>query len=461
MKFVTAIAVLFVSAISEVQADCLSAEELKASADVVLTGQTSYVNKKKSLWRIHGSNPYTADNVYNDIAIKLSSACSVVKDKLDLDFSFNALGYYPSFSVGAFEKDSHRSKVLTDQLRLSYVLSDTTRLEGGKLRTPQGIFFLKSPATLLTNFYSAFKATRLYDKQMNSAYEESFWGARLSREYRNYALSLTVAPKLTSIKKYYDSSSNWSANERSNSNERYLLSYTDFHFARHTPSLNLMLGDSPSIAIADSYNYTSQLIINAELAVHQAQQWRHFSKTNKEKVQQWRFPSSLYSAENKAGAELAIGGQYTTDRFSVFGLEYYFQSEGYSKSEWREQTDFIRYLNKKTGYAAIDQAYDNYKYLMGSEISNTSNRGMLQGRHYINAYASLLNEDRSSLQPYLVMNVVDRSALVGIHYLKPLKGMDEKAEIYTGWYSALGSKDSEFALFGETLGIYAGFKYHL
>jgi len=56
---------------------------------------------------------------------------------------------------------------------------------------------------------------------------------------------------------------------------------------------------------------------------------------------------------------------------------------------------------------------------------------------------------------------VDKSALVGIHYHKPLKGMDEKAEIYTGWYSALGSKDSEFALFGETLGIYAGFKYHL
>lgn len=461
MKFVTTIIMLWASVLSQARAGCLTAEELKANADAVLTGQTSYVNKKNSLWRIHGSNPYTTDNNYNDIAFKLSSACSLVKNKLDMDFSLYALGYFPSLSVGAFEKESHRAKVLTDQLRLSYLLSDTTRLEGGKLRSPQGVFYLKSPATLLTNFYAAFKATRLFDKEMSSAYSESFWGARLSREYNNYALSLTIAPKLTSISKYYDSSSNWSANERSNSNERYLLSYTDFHFKRHTPSIHLMLGDSPSFAVADSYNYTSQLMINIEIALHQAQQWRHFSEKDKDKVQQWRFPSSLYSAENKKGAELAIGGQYTTDRFNVFGLEYYFQSEGYSQSEWREQTDFIRYLNKRTGHSAIDQAYDNYKYLMGSEISNTANKGMLLGKHYINAYASLLNGDKSSLQPYLIMNVVDRSILVGTHYIKPLQGLDDKAEVYTGLYSALGSKDSEFALFGETLGVYAGFKYHL
>lgn len=444
-----------------VQADCISGDDLKGNADVVLTAQASYVNKKSSVWRIKGSNPYTADNVYNDISLKLSSACALIKDALDLDFSFYALGYYPSLSVGAFEKDTNRSKLLIDQLRLTYAFSDSVRIEGGKLSTPQGTFFLRSPATLLTTFYAAFKPTRLYDTGMKSVYNESIWGGRLSKEFRHYALSLTVAPKLASIKKYYESSSNWSANERSNSSERYLLSYTDYRFKNHTPSVNLLLGDSPSIAIANSYTATSQFILNAEVALHTAQQWRHFSGKKSAQVQDWQFPSSLYSIENKRGLEFEIGGQYTTDRLSVFGLEYYLQSEGYSKSQWREQTEFIRYLNNNTGYALIDRAFDNYKYLMGSEISNTSNKGMLQGKHYVNAYASFRNDDRSTLQPYLVMNIVDQSALIGTHYVKPLTGMDDKAEVYTGLYSALGSQTSEFALFGETIGVYAGFKYHL
>lgn len=462
MKLTSIALVISAALISvEVLADCLSGESIRENADVVITGQTSYVSKKKSLWRIKGINPYTADNVYNDLGLKISSACSVVDNSLDLDFSFNALGYYPSRRVGAFEKDNRRAKALIDQLRLTYALSDTLRIEGGKLRAPQGTFYLRSPATLLTNFYAAFKPTRLYDVDMKSVYYESLWGGRLSSEGRKHSLSLTVAPKLKSIRKYYESSSNWSANERSNSSERYLLSYTDLRQENHTSTVNLLLGDSPSIALSESYNFTSQLVINAEAAFHTAQQWRHFSSKNKNQVQNWQFPSSLYSQGKKNGAELAIGGQYTTNNFSVFGLEYYLQSEGYSKSEWREQTDFIRYLNKKTGYAAIDQAFDNYKYLMGSEISNTANKQMLQGKHYINAFASLLSEDQSALQPYLVMNLVDGSVLLGTHYVKPLKGMNDKAEVFTGVYSALGQDDSEFSLFGETFGVYAGFKYHL
>lgn len=78
-------------------------------------------------------------------------------------------------------------------------------------------------------------------------------------------------------------------------------------------------------------------------------------------------------------------GQYTSDSFSVFGVEYYFQSEGYSRAEQRQQRELIDFLNTTTGYAPLDQAFDSYKYLMASEISNTANQGMLQGKHYLNA----------------------------------------------------------------------------
>lgn len=159
--------------------------------------------------------------------------------------------------------------------------------------------------------------------------------------------------------------------------------------------------------------------------------------------------------------ELALGGQYTSDSFSVFGVEYYFQSEGYSRAEQRQQRELIDFLNTTTGYAPLDQAFDSYKYLMASEISNTANQGMLQGKHYLNAWASLPLAGESTLQPSLVVNLVDGSTLLGLHYSTPLSTISNQLEAYAGGYSALGSRYSEFALFGDTLGLYLGFKYYL
>ena len=421
------------------RANCLSGDEIRSNSQFILTGQTSVAHKSGSIWRINGTNPYTTNNVYNDIAINFSSACYLVDDVLGLDFSLYNLGFYPIHGVGLFEKDEHRAKI----------------------NSLPGAFHLRSPASLVATYYAGFKPTRIYDPKLESAYSESYWGGRLAKEFRDYAFSLTVIPKLASIDKYYESSSNWTANQRANSNEYYLLSYTDYHLVNHRLAANVMLGDSTSLALADGYNLTPQFVVNVEVALHKTQQWRHFSHEKKDEVLSGLYPSSLYAQNDKSGYEVAIGGQYTTDLFSVLGIEYYYQSEGYSKSAWREQVDFIKLLSKKTGFASLDKVFDDYKYLMGSEISNTGNKGMLQGRHYITSWLSLQNADHSTLQPYLVMNLVDGSALVGTHYINPLKGLSDQAEIYTGLYSAFGSHDSEFALFGETLGVYVGFKYYL
>ncbi|WP_434777981.1 hypothetical protein [Neisseria sp. Ec49-e6-T10] len=435
-------------------AACLS------DSDLVVLGQISYTNKKTLIWQIDRKNPYTANNVFNDLVLKYSNNCQLIDDKLDLDFSVYALAYYPYKDVGTFEKDDNRMRVLLDRLRLSYTVSDSVRLDVGKLRSKGGIFYLKSPASLLNNHYSGFKPTRIYDPTMKQAYTESFWGAMLARDTDSHSLSLTVAPKLTHIDKRYESSSNWSATKRSNASDRYLFTYTDYRFNSHTPSISVMLGDSKSIAFSNSFNWSDQFVINAELAYHFNQQWRHLDAKKVEMVQHYTFPTQLYSKNNNDGVELGLGMQYTTNRFSQLGLEYYFQSEGYSTSQWRKQTDLVKFLNQKTNYMPLDQAFDSYKYLMASEVYNTSSKGNLQGKHYINAYANILMEDQSSLQPYAVLNLMDKSSMIGLHYNKPLYQLDKQLEVYTGVYAALGSNDSEFGLFGETIGTYLGFKYH-
>ncbi|MFK0372178.1 hypothetical protein [Enterobacter sichuanensis] len=444
-----------------VLADCLSGSDVAKNSTVTLYEQVSLVKKQISDWRIAGRNPYTRHNIYNDAGVNLTSRCAVVDNALELDLSLYGLTWYSPRKLGAFEEDDSRSQLLIERLRLVYAVSDSVQLEVGKLQAKPGLFFLRSPSDLTPHYYAGFKPTRLYDPALRTAYQSSSWAATLSMDNRDESLSLTVIPKLATIGKDYLTSGNWSANQRGNSSEAWLLSYTSHAFRNHTPGMRILLGESQSIAVSDSYHYTPQLTLNAEMAWHREQRWRHLSEEKSAEVQNYAFPSSLYDAGDKNGVELAVGGQYTSDEFNVFGLEYYYQSEGYSRSEWRKQRELMTFLNTPTGYAPLDRAFDSYKYLMASEISNTGNKGMLQGKHYLNAWSSVQFTHQIALQPYFILNLMDKSTMAGLHISAPLTFIDDQLEAYTGVYSALGSANSEFAFFGDVAGGYVGFKYYL
>lgn len=442
-------------------ADCLSGADVAKNTSVTLYEQVSLVKKQISDWRINGRNPYTRHNAYNDAGVNVSSTCSLVENTLDLDLSLYGLTWYSPRRLGAFEEDDRRSRFMIERLKLVYTVSDSVQLALGKLQPKPGLFFLRSPSDLTPHYYDGAKPTRLYDPQLRTAYQSSSWAATLSMDNRDESLSLTMIPKLASVDEYYLTSGNWSANQRGNSSESWLLSYTSHALRNHTPGMRVLMGDSRSVAVSDSYNYTPQLTFNADVAYHMEQRWRHLSEEKGAELASYQFPTSLYETKDKKGVELAVGGQYTTDTFDVFGLEYYYQSEGYSRSEWRKQRDLMTFLNTPTGYAPLDRAYDSYKYLMASEISNTGNKGMLQGKHYMNAWSSVQFRHQISVQPYFILNLMDKSSMAGVHFSAPLTVIDDRLEAYTGVYSALGSANSEFAFFGDVAGGYVGFKYYL
>ncbi|MFD1803089.1 hypothetical protein ACFSFZ_12925 [Mixta tenebrionis] len=435
-------------------ADCLS------GAEMTLFGQVSYAKRQPALWRPDGKHPYQKDNFYNDWGLHYSNRCWLVENSLETQVSLYALAYQPYRKPKSFEQDRHRVRGLIDRLSLSWTLSEQLSVAAGKLRARPGLFYLKSPANLLAGYYGGFKASGIHHLELKPIYSEAFWGLRLTEETPDYVLAFTLSPRLTHIAKRYESSGNWTAAERANASERYLLRYTDYRAANHTPSLSIGLGESRSIAVADSFYLTPQFAINAELAWHSRQQWRHLDSDKARQVQDYQFPASLYHRSSRNGVEAAFGSHYTTDNFSLLGVEYYFQSEGYSRTAWRQQTQLIRFLNQRSGYAPLDRAFDAWQYLMGAEIDNVANRGQLQGRHYLHAFATLRLADRASLQPYGVINLQDNSLAFGIHYNKPLVQLDGKMELYSGIYRAQGNKDSEFGLFGNTTGVYSGIKYY-
>lgn len=460
MKRVVAGLVLCAVSLS-LRAGCFSGSEMAQNSTVTLFEQMSYQKKQTSPWQIAGKNPYTRNNLFNDAGISITSNCSLKDNVLNLDFSLYGLTWYNVRPTGAFESDTHRSRALIEQLRLVYAVSDHVQLEAGKLKAKPGLFFLHSPSDLISTWYGGFKPTRLYQPQMRSVYPSSSWAATLRADNPDHALSLTLVPRLATIEKPYLSSGNWSASQRGNSSEAWLLSYTSHQFSDHTPGVRVLLGESRSVALSDSFRYTPQLTLNAEAAYHTAQRWRHLSDAQRNALERYAFPASLYQAEDKQGVELAVGGQYASETFDVFGLEYYFQSEGYSRSRWQKQRQLVRFLNTRSGFGPLDRAFDDYKYLMSSEISNTGNKGMLQGKHYLNAWSSLQFAGQTRLQPYLILNLVDNSSLAGFHVSTPLSAVSERLELFSGLGAALGSADSEFALFGQSVGIYLGFNYYL
>ncbi|MCU3613991.1 hypothetical protein N8V88_13190, partial [Enterobacter hormaechei subsp. oharae] len=68
-------------------ADCLTGADVAKSTDVTLFEQVSHVNRQALIWRINGKNPYTQNNTFNNLGLKLSGGCSVIDNKLALDYT--------------------------------------------------------------------------------------------------------------------------------------------------------------------------------------------------------------------------------------------------------------------------------------------------------------------------------------------------------------------------------------
>lgn len=428
----------------------------QADSEILVYAQSTYTHKQPSSWKIEGGNPFREENLFNDLAINYKSSHMLLEDKLQLTQSLFGLAYIPFKKPGPFEKDDNSLRLLVDKLSLSYTYSDHFRVDIGKFRPQGGVFYSKSPAGLLTKNYTGFKATRINDPVMKQSYRENVWGAFLANDTPNYSLSLTIAPKLITSERN-EPVGKWDV-ARSNTDDRYLLSYTDYRFNDNTPSVSLMIGNNQSVAFSNSLDFSPQLVISAEIAYHFQQQWRHLDGNALERMHNYEFPTQIYSANNDNNVELALGIQYTTDRFSQFGLEYYYQSEGYSTGQSKKQNELIKFLNHKNSYAPLGRVFDLYKYLMASEIYNTLNRGNLQGKNYITLYNSFFMGDSSTLQSFTVMNMQDKSSTIGLHANNPLS---KSLEMYVGFYATLGSNQKEFSVFGENIGTYLGLKYQL
>ncbi|MEQ5204695.1 hypothetical protein ABN228_19580 [Providencia rettgeri] len=370
---------------------------------------------------------------------------------------------------GALEDKKNEGLALLNEAVLSWMVNEALYIDVGKLRTASGNLFSVSPVDLLRSTSSYMRSIRVNElgDRWRSFYSEGAYGGSATLYRYEGTYIFWVLPRLTSNKKLNDSAVNWGALDRTNSTDRYYASYTNNGLKNLNTTYSLLGGDQKTFAVGISGNLTDRLILSVESSVSHGETWRHLDMASARQIRDLRYISDPYKTRSSdIEGDLGISLRYTSDNQTEYGAEYYGQSQGYSRGEWKDVFNTIKfvnggYRNAIPAYAitpSVSSSYEQYSRMMAAEIDNSSRKGNLQGKHYATLYMRT-NKEKVGQIDWAVSgttNLVDHSYVMNLHLSTPLKN---NFLAYTGVSACFGSKNSEFGTFGEKGNGYAGMQF--
>ncbi|KOC89169.1 hypothetical protein [Winslowiella iniecta] len=377
--------------------------------------------------------------------------------------------YARQFSrLGEFEGARQQGLLVVNQGYLSWAMRDDLALDIGKIRRSSGYLLAISPLDVLRNPVSSMRNVQVNPSgaRWRNFYDEGSLGlsASLFRDEGTY--ELLALPQLTHGRNPRRSAADWKMLERTNASDRYSLSYTSGGFDRFNPTVVLLAGQTPALALGGSSALNDKIIFNIEGALTQGQKWRHLNGQVAQQLQSQQPVDNLFQQNSQhMGAELGVGLRYAGQYETEYGIEYYAQSQGYSRAEWRTMFDTAKWVNG--GYQPhippewltpeLREGYRQYARWMAAEVDNSGRYGYLQGKHYLSAWISRQNSGilRPSITLSGLMNLVDGSNMMTLQVNSYLT---EALEGYVGTRAALGSTRSEFGFFGEKGVFYMGLR---
>ncbi len=461
---------------------CLSATSVMLVASLYSTSswaancviQRGYVgaegiilDSSNSQWKFK-REAFRSNSIANVYATSVGS-CTLTDS---LNFKVQASGAYAfqSRQPGALEDKKNQGFGILNEAVLSWMASGPLYIDLGKLRTASGSLFSVSPLDLLRNYSGNMRSVRVngLGDRWRSFYSEGSYGssATLYRDEGTY--SLWLLPRLTRNNNRSDSAANWSSLERTNSTDRYYASYTNNGLKNFNTTYSLLGGDQKTFAAGISGNLTDKLILSLEGSVSRGETWRHLDMASARQIRELEYISEPYKTRHSGiEGDLGVSLRYTSDEQQEFGAEYYGQSQGYSRGEWKNIFNTIRFVNG--GYKNlippyamtqnISSSYEQYSRMMAAEIDNTSRNGNLQGKHYATFYIRTNKEQVGKIDWSVsgTANLVDRSHVINLHLSTPLKN---DFLVYTGISASFGRTNSEFGTFGEKGNGYAGMQFN-
>jgi hypothetical protein len=404
-----------------------------------------------SLWQF--DDPPFRNNVIANLYLSSVGRCTLTET---LSIKAQASGEYAlqARQPGSLEDKRHQGLGILNEAVVSWAARDNLYIDAGKVRKTSGYLFSAAPLDLLRNISGNMRSVRVFGlgDRWRNFYDEGAYGVSSSLYRNEGTYTLAAFPRLKRNDQRQEAGSEWDDVLRTNSTDRYYVSYTATGLKAFNPTFSLLAGNQKTLALGTSGNLTDNLILSVEGSVSHGQTWRHLDSAAV--VRNEREPYKIRSSG--AQGDIGVGLRYTTADQTEYGAEYYGQSQGYSRSQWQDNFNTIRFFNGGYGVQAPAE-FKPYSRMMAAETDNVGRGGNLLGKHYLTLYSRTNKEQVGSIDWSVsgMANLVDGSHVLNLHLSTPLKN---NLEVYTGVAASFGSKESEFGTFGEKGNIYAGMR---
>jgi len=434
-----------------------------------LGGEGIGLSSSSTSWNNHDSafRQNTLLNLYTSFSLNCWFG-----ETLKLKSETNGEYLLQSHQPGSLQDSRHTGKMFFNQLSLSWAVRDNVFIDAGKLRPRYGYLYAVSPLDMLRNPHGAFRSVHVNATGDNwtSFYDEGSWGVSATTYTDAGSWDLVILPRLALNGSDMNADRHWSSLERTNSQDRYLFSYSTTGLSELTATTSLLAGTQQRVAGGISYTLNDNWIINLEGSLMHGESWRHLQSAASSKLHNYSITTSDHPftrADHGINGDIGGGLRYTTSGQVETGIEYYGQSQGYSRSEWKRLLRDVAFTNG--GYAdpyfpttssrQVRDAFRFYAHIMADEIDKTGRQGALQGKHYLMLFNSRNRSETRAInwRTSAIINLTDGSTLANLQLSSPVR---EDLEIYTGTSFTFGGTGSEFSLFGEKGTYYAGLRYY-
>lgn len=253
--------------------------------------------------------------------------------------------------------------------------------------------------------------------------------------------------------------SEWTSLQRSNTEDRLYLAFGSNLYEDFNPRVVALLGSENRLGVGVSGFLNDDLILNLEMAVHDRSDVRRINKYALGEFARGVFPSAsdvLVEQSRSVYSQFAAGLRHTTASRLDVTIEYFFQEQGYSTSEW---DDHYNFLDLSRGYYDSTGLPDflGYSLILAGEADDMSRRDSLVGQQYLMAHLSQAPKGQYgwAWESSTVVNVDDLSYSANLHLSSQFQ---RHLKAYLGGSYLGGSGRSEFGRFGEDGVIYAGIR---
>lgn len=418
--------------------------------------------------------PYT-NNSYTSFYISIDVQCSIV-DELSARLK-NSWEYSQHYnSQGEFEGQDNNTSFIYSEAFLSWQPFDNLFFDIGKIDKKNGYLFAFSPMDKLRNMTVNPRGTRINSTgaKWQDFYSEGAIGINTTLYTNIGTFDFSVFPRISDNRYPYESSNKWSMKDRTNSDERYAISFESTGLTDVTPSISVYFGDQRGASFGINSHLTDNVLLSIE-ASYMRQKIRELDFSLVDMLHDFQ-PNQryLFSYQTKNSYDFGIGLRYMRTAKQEFGIEYYTQSRGYSRSEWSRYFDVTSFFNY--GYISalkkrfpgipipplylelLNREYQSFLSGFVLETDNQARMGRPLGKHYVTIYMSNNNDEIRTINFNIssVVNLIDFSSIINLHINSYLT---ENLQGYFGSYYSFGSENSEFGQFGEKGSFYVGLQY--